>query len=101
MKSYILFDIIFNNGLENFIDEIYSIIEDKLEFHCDFSQQYSEERDVQFDKNGEIDIFINITDAEDNGGTCICTFNFNILKTIIIYFMYEDGNEYNKIIYTK
>lgn len=94
MKSYILIDYIFSG--EEFSDEVVGLIEDNLDFQCQFGDVYS----IEF--NGkDVDALIEMVDGEDNGGTCTCTFDFNGLKEVGIYFIYEDGNEYNKLVYKR
>ncbi len=94
MKSYILVDYIFSG--EEFTDEIIELVEDNLDFQCQFGDVY----DISFDGD-EVDALIEVVDGEENGGSCVCTFDFIGLKQISLDFMYEDGNQYNEVIYKR
>ncbi len=105
MKQYILFDLIFDDEVgssshDDFIDNIYGLVEDSLEFQCDFYNPFSIDS-FEFDKDGTVDIMLEITDAEDNGGTAVCNFDHMGLKFVLIDFMYEDGNQYQEEVYRR
>jgi len=94
--NYSAIKLIFTRDDDDFINKLFNLIKPNLEFHIIFdSVDFNFFEEISFDNN-EVDLIFQVHDMEYNYGLCTCTFEKN-LKNVNLCFMYEDGNEYNKL----
>jgi hypothetical protein len=97
MKTNKIINLIFGDW-EPFVDETYGVIEDNLDFHCDMVHKFTNLNNIKF-YSDYVEISLEISDAEGNGGYLTCSIRQNILQSAHLYFQYSDGNEYDKMVY--
>jgi len=94
----LIFKLVFENYGKEFIGHIRALIKDKKDFGITIHGFSAS--GFEYNKDGTVDIFLEIEDMEGNGGYAGCTFDGE-LKDILIDFMYSDGDQYQKWVYER